>query len=159
MLPAGDTKSHAAHNWAFSQSAYIGGSEHHLLLVLTHHAFYRADNPERAPVGQVLAGYSSLEVLASWTGLSSRTVQRCLEALQGEHGYLVRTPRPYDGEPGRTPRIIRLYWTAEDDATRSAYRAGKIPLPEAFEVTAHQLEAWSRRAPHLRPVLRDRYQF
>lgn len=157
MLPAGDTTSHAAHNWAFNQAAHLRGSDLVLLLVLAHHAFYKTDNPERAPVGQVLAGYSSNDVLASWAGISVSSVKRSLQALQGEHGYLLRLPRPYDGEPGRTPRIIRLYWTDVDDATRGAHRQLGTPLPEAFTVSAQQLEAWSRRS-HLRPVLRDRYE-
>lgn len=156
MLPTGDTTSHAAHNWAFNQAAYIGANDLLVLLVLTHYAFYKTENPERAPVGQVLAGYSALDVLASWTGLSNRTVQRSLERLQREHGYLIRTPRPYDGEPGRAPRIIRLYWTEGDDATRSAFRRGLVPLPNAFTVSAQQLETWQKRS-HLQPVLTDRY--
>lgn len=157
MLPTGDTTNYAAHDWAFNQALYIGGSLHHLLLVLVHHAFYKATNPENAPVGQVLLGYSSVDVLTSRTGLSASTLKRALQALQSEHGYLTRTPRPHDGEPGRTPRIIRLYWTAEDDATRGAHRKWGTPLPEAFTVSAKQIDAWNRRS-HLRPVLQDRYE-
>lgn len=154
MLPTGDTTSHAAHNWAHAQAAYIGGSVHHVLLVLTHHAFYKSDNPEHAPVGQVLLGYSSLPVLQSWCGISQSSLQRALWALQAEHGYITRTPRPYDGESGRPPRIIQVFWTAEDDATRNSFRDGRSALPDEFVISARQIER-RHRVPDLRLYRND----
>jgi hypothetical protein len=146
MIPTGDTKSHDVANWAHNQAAYIGGNHLLLLLVLAHAAFYRRDNPEQAPVGQVLHGFSGVHVLSAWTRISERSVYRLLWSLQAEHGYLTRVPRPSDQRPGRLARIIQLYWTAEDDAMRASHRAGRSALPDEFVVSAHQIEIRDRPA-------------
>lgn len=135
MLPAGDTTSHSVVNWAHNQAAYIGGGQLLLLLVLTHHAFVKTNNPENAPVGQVMQAYSSIAALQAWSGLSRATVKRTLWSLQCEHGYLRRIPRTADGQPGTAPSIIRLYWTGEDDAMRASFRAKRSALPEEFDLT------------------------
>jgi hypothetical protein len=154
MLSTRDTTSHLAHNWAFDQAEYIGGNSLFLLTVLVHRAFYKTDNPERAPVGQVLSAYSSVPVLMSWTGLSRSTVQRGLTSLQTEHGYITRAPRPFDGEAGRPPRIIQIWWTIEDDAMRSLVRSGRAPLPKEFITTPRQIER-RNRVPDLRLYRND----
>lgn len=133
MLPTGDTKSHLALNWAFNQVAYLAPSEHHLLLVLTHHAFYKADNPEGAPVGQVLQAYSSIPAMVAWTGLTKNTVKKVLASLQSEHGYITRQSRPNDGSPGNPPSIIRLYWTAQFEMIRASHREDHTALPSMFD--------------------------
>lgn len=152
MIPIGDTTSIAVKEWAHEQAAYVGPLELVLLLVLCHHAFYQADNPEQAHVGQVMHGYSSLPVLAAWTSMNERTVRRTLDSLQTEHGYLIRSPRPLDQRPGRLPRVIRLFWTHEHDSMRAAARAG-ASLPDAFKISARQLEIRDR-VPKLH-VVRD----
>jgi hypothetical protein len=152
MLSSGDTNHVEVAAWAHNQAAFIGGNDLLLLLVLAHHAFYRVDNPESAPVGQVMHGYSSVPVLADWTGLSERTVHRVLESLQVDYGYLRRLPRHSNAKAGRQPRIIRLYWTYEHDAMRAAARAG-ASLPDAFLISARQVEIRDR-VPKLR-VVRD----
>jgi hypothetical protein len=151
MIATGDTTSHDVADWAHNQAAHLGGSHLLLLLVLAHVAFYRRDNPERAPVGQVLHGFSGIPVLCDWTGLSRTTVMQLLTDLQVEHGYLLQRPRPQDGRLGRQPRIIRLFWTTEHDAMRQAARDGLAPLPDAFSITAHQVEI-RNRIPTLRVV-------
>jgi hypothetical protein len=133
MLPTGDTKSHLALNWAFNQAAYVKGNDLLVLLVLTHHAFYKAENPEHAPVGQVLQAYSSSAALAAWTGLSVSTVKRTLTSLQCEHGYLTRQLRPGDGSPGSPPGVIRLYWTTQFDMIRASHREDQTALPPMFD--------------------------
>jgi hypothetical protein len=120
-------------NWAFEQAAFLGPSEHHLLLVLTHHAFYREDNPERAPVGQVMQAYSSIPALVAWTSLTKNTVKKVLASLQSDHGYLTRHARPGDGSPGRPPSIIRLYWSAQFDMIRASHRTDQTALPPMFD--------------------------
>lgn len=152
MRSASDTTSIAVKDWAHEQAAHVGPLELVLLLVLCHHAFYRADNPEQAPVGQVMQGYSSLPVLAAWTSLSERSVRRYLHSLQTTHGYLISRPRPPDGEPGRLPRVIRLLWTPEHDAMRASARAGAL-LPDAFKISARQVEIRDR-VPKLH-IVRD----
>jgi hypothetical protein len=140
MIPSGDTTSIAVKDWAHEQAAYLDSpSELALLLVLCHHAFYQNDNPEGAPVGQVMHGYSSLPVLAAWTAMSERNVRRVLWSLQVEHGYLIRSPRPLDQRPGQLARVIRIYWTLEHDAMRASARAGGS-LPDAFKISARQVE-------------------
>lgn len=133
MIPTGDTTGHAVGDWAHNQAAYIGGNHLLMLLVLTHHAFIKARNPEQAPVGQVLSAYSGVTALSAWTGLSPSTVKRLLISLQTEHGYLRRFARAADGQPGTAPRVIRLYWTGEDDAVRAAVRSGRLTLPKEFK--------------------------
>lgn len=152
MLPNGDTTSIAVKEWAHDQAAYLGPLELVLLLVLCHHAFYQVDNREGAPVGQVMHGYSSLPVLAAWTSMSERNVQRMLNSLQTKHGYLIRSPRALDRRPGRLPRVIRLFWTREHDAMRASARAG-ASLPDAFKTSARQVEIRDR-VPKLH-VVRD----
>lgn len=146
MIPTGDTTSYDVADWAHNQAAYIGGHHLLLLLVLAHQAFYHRDNPEGAPVGQVLHGYSGVQVLSAWTGISERSVHRLLWSLQAEHGYITRVPRPSDQRPGKLPRIIQLYWTARDDAVRASYRAGRSELPDEFVVSAQQIEIRDRPA-------------
>lgn len=133
MILTGDTTGHAVGDWAHNQAAYIGGNHLLMLLVLTHHAFVKAKNPEQAPVGQVLSAYSGVTALSAWTGLTRNTVRKLLTELQTEHGYLRRYTRRADGQPGTAPRIIRLYWTAEDDAVRAAVRSGRMTLPREFK--------------------------
>lgn len=150
MIPTGDTTSRAVRDWAHNQAAYIGGNHLLLLLVLTHRAFYRADNPEAAPVGQVMAGYSGVPVLCDWTGLGRTTVMKLLMELQTEHGYLIQRPRAVDGRVGRLPRVIRLFWNTEHDSMRQAAKGG-VALPDAFKITAHQTEIRDK-IPTLRVV-------
>jgi len=150
MIARGDTTSIAVRDWAHNQAAYVDKFELILLLVLTHHAFYRTDNPEDAPVGQVLQAYSGLDVLAAWTCLSPRQVRRALWSLQCEHGYLTRTPRPLDHVPGRLSRVIRVFWSEDFDALRAGHRAG-APLPDEFVVSARQIETRDRK-PDLRLI-------
>ncbi len=148
MLPKSDTTSVAVKEWAHDQAAYLDKAELLLLLVLTHHAFYREANPEDAPVGQVLHGFSRLEVLAAWSSMSERKVGSTLWSLQAEHGYLIRSPRPLDHKPGRLARVIRLYWSHDYDVMRAAHRAG-APLPDDFVISARQIETRDR-VPDLR---------
>lgn len=154
MIPAGDTTSIQVKEWAHVQAAFLGGNHLTLLLVLTHFAFYRAKNPEDAPVGQVMEAYSTLQKLAAWTHSHPRTIERTLWSLQAEHGYLTRLPRPADGRAGKMPRIIQIYWTHEDDVLRDLYRKGKAPLPDEFVVTAEQVEN-RNRVPDLRLYRND----
>lgn len=148
MVPKGDTTSIAVKDWAHDQAAYLNPYELVLLLVLTHHAFYQADNPEGAPVGQVLHGYSRLEVLAAWSCMSERKVGMTLWSLQAQHGYVVRSPRPLDHRPGRLARVIRVFWSEDFDHMRAAHRKG-LPLPDDFLLTARQMEI-RNRVPDLR---------
>lgn len=134
MILTGDTTGHAVGDWAHNQAAYIGGKYLLLLLTLSHRAFVRENNPEQAPVGQVMRSYSGIAALSAWTGLGESTVRRVLTSLQTD-GYLTRRRRPPDGEPGSTPSIIRLYWTTEDDAVRAAMRSGRMALPQEFDRT------------------------
>jgi hypothetical protein len=152
MIPKGDTTSYDVADWAHNQAAYLGSNHLLMLLVLCHQAFYRQDNPEGVPVGQVMTGYSAVPVLADWTGFSERTVLRLLESLQAQHGYLRRLPRHSDARSGRQTRIIRLYWTTEHDAMRAVARSGGV-LPDPFLITARQFEIRDR-IPRLH-VVRD----
>lgn len=149
MLPTGDTTGYDAAEWAHNQAKYIGGSHLLMLLVLARHAFHRADNPENAPVGQVMYGYSSIQALSDWTGLGNSTVRGTLLDLQAEFGYLIQRPRSQAGRHGRMPRVIRLFWTAEHDSMRRAAREGLAPLPDPFSITARQTEIRDR-VPKLR---------
>lgn len=147
MIPKGDTKSHLVRDWAHNQAAYLGPHHLLLLLVLTKHAFVREDNPENAPVGQVMETYSSSAALAAWTSLGRSTVLRLLASLQFDHGYITRVPRAGDGKPGNPPSTTRVYWTTEDDMIRASFRAGKIALPDVFDPPPPKLRLVDFKCP------------
>ena len=92
MIPAGDTTSPVVRNWALNQAGYIGGNHLLMLLVLTHWAFVKEDNPEDAPVGsfhEALQGFKK-ELVRSALRANGGNKLRAAEGLGISRYYLHR---------------------------------------------------------------------
>jgi DNA-binding transcriptional ArsR family regulator len=126
-LPEGEVSPREVLEWAQEQAKFLTPTQTHVLWYLCINAFRKPDNPEDAPVGQVLRGRTPMRKIRLNTGLSERAIRDALNALQNA-GYIYREFRSGNG----TSEILVL-WTEDMDDVRTEIRAGVRDLPERFK--------------------------
>jgi hypothetical protein len=113
--------------WAQEQAKFLTPPQTLVLWCLCLNAWYKPDNTENAPVGQVLAGCTPLSKIRMKTGLSDRAVRDALNALQ-DNGYIYR-----ESKAGWGKSTILVFWSEGADEIREEFRAGVRDLPESIK--------------------------
>lgn len=123
--PDGNTTQWEVMEWATRQACFMETPMHQCLLYyLSLKAFYNAENPEQAPIGQVLHQASFVQAMMDGTAIKSRqSIRRCLNDLQ-DQGYITRRERPTDGTCGQKPHAVTVLWEEEFEDYRKGLRNG-----------------------------------
>lgn len=129
--------------WGWGEAKHLAPTQTLVLQYLIANAFLSPDNPEQAPVGQVLRGRSRMVALRKHTGLSDNTARAALRGLQ-ERAYIVT-----DMKRGRGQSRIMVLWDDHHAELRDDLRAGVRDLPAYLRVpstTAKKTESQTEDA-------------